>query len=333
MARFVAYFLSRALLLSTAIRMASRKRTSAVATPPPPRAHAPKRAKGVPRSAKGCASCDAWQLYCEKLQEKLQEKLSEKETALDEKEKELDERHTATSIREETLAKRSEQLQHLETKLKETNEELKKRIAQVERESERVTPPSIIRQRTRRSKIEERMQLSATLNKLPREAAGGDVETVKEALARMGKYQDYNEGNGFVEAGLLYGGIDRFLEMFTPDENLTNITPVARLLDVIKNLKWKVTSESDDSAEDRAKTMLYAFCHRVCDRKTMAKVSKWLQSLENSLTKLTEDDLAELLFSELPDPVEEEEDGQSAVAVAAKFKPPAALHGVPDKLT
>lgn len=111
-------------------------------------------------------------------------------------------------------------LQLLETKLKETKAELDKRIEQVERESERITPPSVVRQQARRTKIEERMQLAVTLSKLPSEA-----ETLRDALSRMGKsYQDYNEGIGFIEAGNLYG-IDVFLEMFAMDENLTNITP------------------------------------------------------------------------------------------------------------
>lgn len=108
------------------------------------------------------------------------------------------------------------------------------------------------------------MQLAVTLNSRSR-------EELRVALSRMGKsYQDLNEGNGFLAAGELYGSIERFEEMFATNEKLANI---ARLLDVIKNCKWRISNdESDESAEERSKTMLHAFRRRVRDRKTMLKV-------------------------------------------------------------
>ena len=92
-------------------------------------------------------------------------------------------------------------------------------------------------------------------------------------------YQDYNEGLGFIEAGKLYG-IDIFLEMFAMDENLTNITPVARLLEVITSRKWKVTIDSN--------MMLHTFRKRVIDQKSMGKVMKWIERRGN-LQKVTDE--------------------------------------------
>ena len=171
---------------------------SAAAAPPgaPPSRASPahpssKKAKGTPNCAQGCTNCEAWQLLCESLSEKL----AKNEAALAAKEEELDAREIEFSVRAEALAKSEEQLRLANTKLKEEKAELDKRIAQVERESERVTPPSVVRQQSKRAKIEERMQLAVTLNKLPRDATAGDVDTVKAALSRMGKsYQDFNEG-------------------------------------------------------------------------------------------------------------------------------------------
>ena len=158
------------------------------------------------------------------------------------------------------------------------------------------------------------------------------METVKAALSRMGKsHQDLNEGNGFLAAGELYGDVERFLGLFEASEKLTNVTPVARLLEVIKNCKWRVTSESDESVEERAKTMMHAFQHRVHDRPTMARVQAWLK--DRNLQTLTEDDIAALLYLELPDEPDESDEARStSAATAARFKPPAALPSVPDKL-
>lgn len=282
----------------------------------PPRANKTK----LPRSAKDCSSCEGWKVHCEKLLEESSER-----------ERKLDARETAISLREEALTKRAEQLKTLENKLNETRKELNERQKQVERERELVIPPSVIRQKTRRSKIEERMQLAITLNKLPREVPShGERETVKEALARMGKsYQEYYEGNGFLEAGFLYGDISRFLELFSADENLTNITPVARLLEVMKNRKWRLSNDNfDEPIEERSKIMLHAFRRRVTDAKTMRKVTKWLKARDNSLAKVTEDELTELLYTELPEP----EDDNVPLA-STTFKAPVPLHDLPDKLT
>ena len=287
-------------------------------SPPPvtevaaPRRSASPRAPPTKRGRRGAAVADE------------EEQHAAREAALAAKEAELDARETAVAIGEEQLAL-------AESKLRELKVELEERAAQLERDSERLTPPSVVRQQARRAKIEERMRLAVTLNRLPREA-DGDLETVKEALSRMGKsYQDLNEGNGFLAAGALYGGIEGFLALFAANERLTNVTLVARLLDVIKGLKWRVTSESDESAEERAKTMLHAFRRRVRDVKTMARVQRW--SKGRNLQGLTEDDIAELLYSELPD-AESEEEGvvPSAAAAAVAFKPPAALPELPDKL-
>lgn len=248
--------------------------------------------------------------------------------ALDDRERELNAREIAVALREEELVKRAEKLRVFEEKLKETKLELNKRIEELERESKRVTPPSAIRQQTTRAKIDERMKLAVTLNQISE--TGSD--TIRNALARMGKsYQDYYEGNGFLAAGSLYGGIESFLELFGTKERLTRITPVARLLDVIKNLKWQATTEAqDDSVEERAKTMLHAFHGRVRDKKAMSKLMRWLEQ-HPRLTDLTEDDLADLLWNELPEP--EEDLGETSAGLAARFKPPEALHELPDKLT
>lgn len=279
----------------------------------------PAKKSKLPRSAKGCTNCEGWKVYCEQL---LKENL--------ERERELDARETATSLREEALTKRAEQLQNLENRLAETQKELNERQHQVEREKALVIPPSVIRQQARRAKIEQRMQLAITLNNLARGVPSHrDGETVREALARMGKsYQEYYEGNGFLTAGFLYGDISRFLELFPADENLTNITPVARLLEVIKNQKWKLSNDDfEESMEERSQIMLHAFRRRVPDSKTMKKVTKWLQARDNSLAKVTEDELRELLYTELPEPEED------SVPPPTPFKAPDALRDLPDKLS
>lgn len=172
------------------------------------------------------------------------------------------------------------------------------------------------------------MQLAVTLHKLPRE-----TNTLRDALSRMGKsYQDYNEGLGFIEAGRLYGSLDSFLELFSSDENLTLITPVVRLLRVITDCKWKVTIESDDSVEDRAKLMLSSFRKRVIDQKSMKKVSDWIESRGN-LQKVTEDELHELLYVELPAPDDDDADLEPIRVPPSAFKPPNPLNEVPDKLS
>ena len=74
------------------------------------------------------------------------------------KEAELDARETAIAIGEAKLAKRTEQLALAESKLRELKAELDERAAQLERDSERLTPPSVVRQQARRAKIEERMR-------------------------------------------------------------------------------------------------------------------------------------------------------------------------------
>lgn len=304
-----------------------RRKRSVPLVPTPTPSPRPKRGKKViQEEARQEVRQEVRQEICPRCEDLLKDEVA----ALEERQLKLDEREASVVAQEAALEKRNAQLLLFESNLKERKRALDERAAQLERESQLVQPPSAIRQQSKRAKIEERMQLATTLNRLPRESpSDGDVETLKEALSRMGKsYQDFYEGNGFLVAGSLYGTVERFLEMFSPDENLTKITPVARLLDAIKNLKWTVTSESNESAEDRAETMLYSFKKRVRDQKTMAKVTTWLAERERGLHKLTENEL-DLLFTTFP---QLDDDDDESTPLATQFKPPAALAALPDKL-
>jgi hypothetical protein len=284
--------------------------------------------------------------------------LDEREAKLVARDLALDQRESAILVTEAALDRRLGELERREHELEARKAALDARSMTLEVEQQRTVTARDVRRANVRAKIEERMKLAATVGRLPSSnpPGGGDQPTVKEALAQMGKsYQDLSEGNGFLVAGKMYDSVERFLELFDPQEKLTVITRVARLFDVIVRCKFarasgggKEAEAEEEPIEERSKGMLHSFRRRVRTKSAMDKVLRWLEKLgAGAPSGVSEDGISELLYHVLPesDGEESEEDEERREAAAAgdspaaagsrkrarRFKPPAPLPELPTK--